>query len=123
MRLDHAAIVGKREYLTRVKSKGFWIATAVLPLGDEQYETGTLDGFSGSYDPTWGQFKAITKPVPGNHEYQTPGATGYYSYYGAAAGDPTKGYYSYDLGSWHMIALNGNCGAIGGCGPAPVLTE
>jgi hypothetical protein len=91
--------------------------TAVLPLGDEQYETGTLDGFSGAYDPTWGQFKAITKPVPGNHEYQTPGATGYYSYYGAAAGDPTKGYYSYDLGSWHMIALNGNCGAIGGCGP------
>jgi len=91
--------------------------TAVPPLGDEQYETGTLDGFSGAYDPTWGQFKAITKPVPGNHEYQTPGATGYYSYYGAAAGDPTKGYYSYDLGSWHMIALNGNCGAIGGCGP------
>jgi hypothetical protein len=90
---------------------------AVLALGDEQYETGTLDGFGGSYDPTWGQFKSITKPVPGNHEYQTAGASGYYTYFGAAAGDPTKGYYSYDIGSWHMIALNGNCSAIGGCGP------
>ena len=84
--------------------------------GTSNTRPGTLDGFSGAYDPTWGQFKAITKPVPGNHEYQTPGATGYYSYYGAAAGDPTKGYYSYDLGTWHMIALNSNCGAIGGCG-------
>jgi acid phosphatase type 7 len=91
--------------------------SAVLALGDEQYETGTLDAFTGSYDPAWGQFKDITKPVPGNHEYQTAGASGYYSYFGAAAGDPTKGYYSYDIASWHMIALNGNCSAVGGCGP------
>jgi hypothetical protein len=90
---------------------------AVLALGDEQYETGTLDAFTGSYDPTWGQFKAITRPVAGNHEYQTSGASGYYAYFGAAAGDPGKGYYSYDIGSWHMIALNGNCNDVGGCGP------
>jgi hypothetical protein len=54
--------------------------------------------------------------VPGNHEYLVSGAAGYYSYYGAAAGDPNKGYYSYDLGSWHIIALNGECSFVGGCG-------
>ena len=53
--------------------------------------------------------------VPGNHEYFTPGASGYYKYFGAAAGDPTQGWYSYDLGAWHIVALNSNCGAIGGC--------
>src|SRR5207248_1187355 len=59
------------------------------------------------YEPTWGRHKARTRPVPGNHEYDTQGAPGYFGYFGAAAGDPTKGYYSYDLGDWHIIALNG----------------
>jgi hypothetical protein len=59
--------------------------------------------------------KSITHPVPGNHEYATPGAAGYFSYFGPAAGDPTEGYYSFDLGSWHIIALNSNCSNVGGC--------
>ncbi|HWM90261.1 MAG TPA: metallophosphoesterase [Thermoanaerobaculia bacterium] len=91
---------------------------AVLLLGDNQYEDGTLAKYQASYDPSWGRLKAVTKPVPGNHEYMTPGAQGYFTYFGAAAGDPAKGYYSFDLGGWHLIALNSNCGAVGGCGAA-----
>jgi acid phosphatase type 7 len=81
----------------------------VLALGDEQYEQGTLDEFENSYDKSWGKVKSITSPTPGNHEYDTAGASGYYSYFGAAAGDPDKGYYSFDLGAWHLLALNSNC--------------
>lgn len=88
---------------------------AVLTLGDNQYETGSLADFQSSYDPTWGRVKSITDPVPGNHEYFTSGAAGYFSYFGGAAGDPTKGYYSFDLDSWHLIALNSNCASVGGC--------
>lgn len=90
--------------------------TAVLNLGDNQYENGTLAKYQASYDPSWGRLNAIIRPVPGNHEYLTAGAAGYFSYFGAAAGDPTKGYFSYDLGNWHLIALNSNCAAVGGCG-------
>ncbi len=90
--------------------------TAVLALGDTQYEDGALTKFQQSYDPTWGRFKAITHPAVGNHEYGTRGASGYFSYFGAAAGDPTKGYYSFEIGAWHAIVLNSNCGPVGGCG-------
>jgi len=95
--------------------------TAVLPLGDEQYECGGATAFEQSYDPAWGvdAVKSISYPVVGNHEYNTSGGTGcgknaggYFGYFGAAAGDPTKGYYSYDLGTWHLIALNSNCGHV-----------
>jgi hypothetical protein len=89
---------------------------AVLPLGDNQYNRGTLAAFKKSYDPTWGRVKAIARPAVGNHEYYSAGAKGYYQYFGAAAGDPDKGYYSYDLGSWHLIVLNSNCDRVGGCG-------
>lgn len=89
---------------------------AVLALGDIQYEDGAYSKFLASYDPSWGRVKSITKPAPGNHEYQTSGAAGYYQYFGAAAGDPAKGYYSFDLGGWHLVALNSNCSAVGGCG-------
>jgi len=89
---------------------------AVLGLGDLQYENGAISKFGASYDPSWGRVKAITRPAAGNHEYQTAGAAGYYQYFGAAAGDPTRGYYSFDLGGWHLIALNSNCSAVGGCG-------
>jgi acid phosphatase type 7 len=89
---------------------------AVLALGDLQYEDGTLSKFGASYDPSWGRVKAITHPAPGNHEYQTAGAAGYFRYFGAAAGNPTKGYYSFDLGGWHLIALNSNCSEVRGCG-------
>jgi hypothetical protein len=80
--------------------------TTVLALGDNQYEDGTLAKYQSEYDKSWGRFKDITRPVPGNHDYRTPGAAGYYDYFGAAAGDPDKGYYSFDVGGWHFIALN-----------------
>jgi hypothetical protein len=88
---------------------------AVLALGDLAYSSGTADQFKNCYDPVWGGFKDRTYPVPGNHEYMTAGAAGYYAYFGTVAGDPSKGYYSFDLGRWHIVALNSNCDAIGGC--------
>ncbi len=89
----------------------------VFTTGDHAYPNGTATDFADCYDPTWGQFKARTMPSPGNHEYNTAGASGYFDYFGAAAGDPAEGYYSYDLGSWHIISLNSNCSQVaGGCG-------
>ena len=67
------------------------------------------------YDPTWGRHKARTKPSVGNHEYITSGASGYFGYFGAAAGNPKKGYYSYNRGGWHVVALNSMCENVGGC--------
>jgi hypothetical protein len=89
---------------------------AVMVLGDNQYEDATLAKYQTSYDATWGRVKAITRPVVGNHEYLTAGAAGYYAYFGAAAGDPAKGWYSFDLGGWHLIVLNSNCDSVSGCG-------
>jgi len=91
---------------------------AVLTAGDNQYLIGSLDAFRGSYDPSWGRLKAITRPSPGNHEYLTESASGYFAYFGAAAGPPGRGYYSFDLGAWHVVSLNANCGFVGGCGAA-----
>lgn len=98
-------------------------ADAVLPLGDEQYDIGAYAAFERGYRPSWGRFDAIAYPVPGNHEYVTPGASGYFRYFGARAGTASKGYYSYDLGGWHFIALNGNCWAVGGCGASSPQNE
>jgi len=78
----------------------------VFLAGDNAYEDGSTADFTNCYDPTWGRHKARTRPALGNHEYQTPNATGYFGYFGAAAGDPAKGYYSFDLGDWHVIVLN-----------------
>jgi hypothetical protein len=88
----------------------------VFTLGDNVYEDGTAAEFSDCYDPSWGRFKTRTKPSVGNHEYQTTEDSGYFGYFGAAAGDPQEGYYSYDLGEWHVVALNSMCGQVGGCG-------
>jgi hypothetical protein len=96
---------------------------AVLLLGDIQYEDGAYSKFVDSYDKSWGRVKSITKPAPGNHEYQSGNANGYYQYFGAAAGAPTKGYYSYDLGGWHIVALNSNCSFVGGCGAGSVQEQ
>jgi len=87
----------------------------VMPLGDLAYPDGSATDFATCYDPAWGRFKARTRPVIGNHEYVTANAAPYFAYFGASAGDPTKGYYSYDLGNWHVIALNSNCSFVGGC--------
>jgi len=78
----------------------------VFTLGDNAYPNGTSQDFANCYGPTWGRHKSRTRPTPGNHDYRTPGAAGYFQYFGASAGDPSKGYYSFDLGSWHIIALN-----------------
>ncbi len=82
----------------------------VALLGDVQYEHATTEELAGSYDPTWGRFKSITRPAVGNHEYEgapdRSSADGYYGYFGAAAGDPSAGYYTYPVGDWQAIALN-----------------
>ncbi len=90
---------------------------AVLTLGDNQYEVGALDAYEGSYDATWGRFKAITRPSAGNHEFAGEKAKGYFDYFGAAAGPPGTGWYSFDLAGWHLVSLNSNCSVIEGCGP------
>ena len=84
----------------------------VLTLGDNVYDDGTPEEFAKCYDPSWGRAKNRTKPSPGNHEYGTSGASGYFGYFGRAAGDPSKGYYSFDLGNWHIVSLNSNCDEI-----------
>jgi len=87
----------------------------VLTLGDNAYESGSAAEFANCYDPSWGRAKGRTEPAVGNHEYNTAGASGYFGYFGAAAGAPDKGYYSFELGGWHLIALNSNCSQVGGC--------
>ena len=90
----------------------------VFTTGDNAYESGTNREFDNCYGPSWGRHKARTYPSPGNHEYYTANASGYFSYFGAAAGDPSKGYYSYDIGEWHIVVLNSMCENVGGCGAA-----
>jgi len=99
--------------------------SAVLDLGDNQYYCGGYQAFLQSYDLSWGRVKAITHPSVGNHEYLMTGGTGcdltnegaggYFQYFGAAAGNSGQGYYSFDVGTWHIIALNSNCSDAGGC--------
>ncbi|HJS42184.1 MAG TPA: PKD domain-containing protein [Gemmatimonadales bacterium] len=84
------------------------IPGTVFVLGDNVYPNGTTSEYNNCYAPTWGRHKARTKPSAGNHDYNTSGATGYYNYFGAAAGDPSKGYYSFNLGAWHVVVLNSN---------------
>jgi len=86
------------------------IAGTVFTLGDNVYPDGTAGQFSDCYGPTWGRHKDRTRPVPGNHDYHTANASGYYNYFGSVAGDSGKGYYSYNLGAWHIIALNSEAG-------------
>ncbi len=92
----------------------------VLVLGDLQYEQGEFSNFLQSYDPTWGAFNGIAAPIPGNAEYKTPNGAGYFQYfagvlsrYGETATDPSKGYYSFNIGDWHVVALNSNCAQSG----------
>jgi hypothetical protein len=89
----------------------------VFTLGDNAYPDGSREAFEKCYGPTWGRpsIKARTRPTVGDHDYDTPGAAGYFDYFGAAAGEPGKGYYAYDAGSWRVYALNSGCTKIGGC--------
>src|ERR687890_1012635 len=124
---DIACAPGKTPSVTRCQQGATGTVVAgidpdyVLPLGDTQYENGTDLEYAGSYDKTvWGVDKGISRPAAGNHEYRTAGAKPYYNYFGANAGDPAKGYYSWDIRGpdnafrWHMIALNSECAQLGG---------
>ncbi len=113
--------------------------STVLALGDNQYDCAAASDFAFSFNPAWGRVKSLIRSVPGNHEYKSanpdifhnyicrPGAAGYFGYFGAAAGFPPGGYYSFNLGSWHIVALNSgltgssdsenSCGSVVGCGP------
>ena len=93
------------------------IPGTVFAAGDLAYETGSAEDFKNCYEPTWGRFKDRTKPALGNHEYGNHTASAYFQYWGARAGPVGKGYYSYDLGNWHIVVLNTNCDAkaLGGC--------
>jgi hypothetical protein len=94
------------------------IPGTVFAAGDLAYEKGSAEDFKNCYDPAWGRFKNRTKPALGNHEYVDPTASAYFQYWGVQAGPKGKGYYSYELGDWHIVVLNTNCDAkgLGGCG-------
>jgi acid phosphatase type 7 len=90
------------------------ISCTVIAVGDLAYPEGSKENFT-CYDKTWGRAKSRTHPAPGNHEFHSSGATPYFDYFGAAAGDPKTGYYSYEVGTWHVIVLNSECKDVGGC--------
>lgn len=90
------------------------IPGTVMAVGDLAYPDGSKENFE-CYDKTWGRVKTRTRPAPGNHEFHAAGATPYFAYFGAAAGDPQLGYYSYELGTWHIVVLNSECADVGGC--------
>jgi hypothetical protein len=92
------------------------IPGTAFTIGDNAYNQGTASEYANCYVPTWGGFKSRTKPAVGDNEYLTSGAKPYYDYYGAAAGDPANGWYSYNAGAWHVVVLNSNCTEISGCG-------
>jgi hypothetical protein len=91
------------------------IPGTVFTLGDNVYPEGTRAQFRNCYDPTWGKYKMRTRPTAGDQDYNTSGAKPYFDYFGWRAGKAGRGYYSYDRGAWHIVALNSNCEEIGGC--------
>ena len=90
------------------------VGGTVMVVGDLAYPDGSKENFT-CYDKTWGRAKSRTRPAPGNHEFHAAGAAPYFNYFGAVAGDPKTGYYSYELGTWHIIVLNSECRDVGGC--------
>ncbi|MEZ4711209.1 MAG: DNRLRE domain-containing protein [Caldilineaceae bacterium] len=94
------------------------IPGTVFNIGDSAYPNSSTSDFNNCYEPTWGRHKDRTYPILGDNEYNSSStAAPYFNYFGARAGNPGEGWYSYDLGSWHIIALNSNCSEAGGCGP------
>src|SRR5262245_62097837 len=82
------------------------IPGTVFTAGDNAYPVASEANYRECYDPTWGRHKARTRPVPGNHEYETAGAAPYFDYFGLNAGPQGLGYYSYTVGTWRVLALN-----------------
>ena len=95
----------------------------IASLGDESGEQGTATEFSSCFDPVWGRFKPRVRPAIGNHDWGTGNANGYFGYWGAAAGPVNKGWYSYELGTWHVVVLSSYCGEVGGCGGGSPQTQ
>lgn len=95
----------------------------IFTLGDNVYSSGTPEEFAQCYEPTWGRFKSRTYPTPGNHDYNTAGATGYFDYFGNRAGADRTGYFSYDLGAWHIVSLNSNVDASASSAQAAWLRQ
>ena len=92
-------------------------AGTVFTAGDNAYESGTARQFAQCYEPSWGRHRARTRPAPGNHDWETDGLKGYFDYFGAAAQGPDgSSWYSYDLGTWHIVVLDSMCEKVGGCG-------
>lgn len=91
------------------------IPGTVFAAGDLAYPRGTEEEFKNCYGATWGRHKSRTRPTPGNHEYAAKDAMPYFKYFGAVAGEQGKGFYSYELGAWHIVVINSNCADIGGC--------
>jgi hypothetical protein len=87
----------------------------VMTLGDNAYPNGSAAEFQNCYGPSWGRQRARTRPSAGNNDYNTPNATGYFGYFGAAAGSPSQGWYAYDADAWRVIVLNSDCNDVGGC--------
>jgi acid phosphatase type 7 len=86
-------------------------------LGDAVYDSGTREEYRRCFAPAWGPMGRRLRPAPGNHDYKTPGAAGYFAYFGDRAGASGRGWYRYDLGAhWRVIVLNSQCEAVGGCG-------
>jgi hypothetical protein len=105
----HAGCNGGSYSATGTLVKG--LAGTVAPLGD-QTDNGTATEYTNCYDPTWGAVKSRSRPAIGNHDYATAAGAAYFNYFGATAGAKGQGWYSYDLGSWHVIALNSNCDQV-----------
>ena len=97
------------------------IGGTVFTLGDNAYPTGNRTDFQNCYEPTWGRHKSRTRPAPGNHDYATASAAMYYEYFGFNAGTPGLGYYSFELGGWHIISLNSNVATDAGSAQASWL--
>jgi hypothetical protein len=95
----------------------------VFTAGDNAYFQGTVQQFSDCYDPSWGRHKARTRPAPGNHEYESPGAGPYFAYFGPNAGPPGLGYYSFNAGAWHVVSLNSNVAMGAGSAQASWLRD
>jgi 3',5'-cyclic AMP phosphodiesterase CpdA len=95
----------------------------VFTAGDNAYYQGSEEQFRQCYNPTWGRHKGRTRPAPGNHEYETPGASAYFAYFGPNAGPRGRGYYSFAVGSWHVVSLNSNVPATDGSEQMAWLAE
>jgi hypothetical protein len=96
------------------------IPGTVFTAGDNAYNDGTSDQFRDCYGPTWGRFLDRTRPAAGNHDWNTGKLAGYLGYFGAAAGPNGTSWYSYDLGTWHVVVLDSVCSSVGGCAPDSV---